>query len=57
MHAQVECGCVYEVTPFLTNMRGLAPPKSDVPMILLVQSIVVEYLEEDIIVEPMDSRV
>ena len=57
MHTQVECGVVYEVTPFLTNMRKFAPPISDIPSILLVQSIAVEYVEEYILVEPMDSRV
>jgi hypothetical protein len=51
------CGCVYEVTPPLTNMRDLAPPKSDVPMFILIQSIAVDYLEEDIIAEAMDSCV
>ena len=56
MHSQVECGFVYEETPSLTNMRELAPPKSDIPTILLIQSIVVEYVKEYIIVEPMDSR-
>ena len=57
MHTQVECEFVYEVTPSLTDMKELAPPKSDIPSILLVQSIVVEYVKEYIIVEPMDSRV
>ena len=57
MHTQVECAFVDEVTPSLTNMRELAPPKSDIPTILLIQSIAVEYAEEYIIVEPMDSRV
>ncbi len=45
---------VYEVTPSSTNVRELAPPKSDIPSILLIQSITVEYTEEYIIVEPMD---
>ena len=57
MHTQVECAFVDEVTPSLTNMRELAPPKSDIPTILLIQSIAVEYAQEYIIVEPMDSRV
>jgi hypothetical protein len=56
MHTQVECAFVDEVTPSLTNMRELAPPKSDIPTILIIQSIAVEYAEEYIIVEPMDSR-
>ena len=57
MHTQVECGFIYEVPPSLTNMRKLAPPKSGIPAILLIQPIVVEYAEENIFVEPMDSRV
>ena len=57
MHSQVECGVVYEVTPSLTDMRQFAPPISDIPSILLVQSIAVEYFEEYILVERMDSHV
>jgi len=38
-------------------MKELAPPKLDIPSILLIQSIVVEYDEEYIVVEPIDSRV
>ena len=55
MHTQVKCGFVYEVTPSLTDLRELAPPKSAVPTIPLIQSIVVEYVEEYIIIEQMNS--
>jgi hypothetical protein len=55
MHTQVECGFIYEATPSLTYLRELAPPKSDVPIIPLIQSIAVEYVEEYIIIEQMDS--
>jgi hypothetical protein len=44
-----------EATPSLTNMRELAPPKSIIPTIALIQSIAVEYIEEYIIIEPMDA--
>jgi hypothetical protein len=57
MHTQVGCAFVDEVTPSLTNMGELEPPKSAIPIILIIQSIVVEYVEEYIIVEPMDSRI
>lgn len=57
MHAQVECGFIYEVMPSLTNMRELAPPKSVIPTVLLIQSIDVKYLKECIIVEQIDNRV
>ncbi len=57
IHTQVECRGVHEVTPCLTNMRELAPPKSHFPSILLMRPIVVEYAEEYIVVEPIDSRV
>jgi hypothetical protein len=57
VHAQAECGFVDEVTPFLTNMRELAPPKPVIPTVLLIQSIAVEYVEEYVIVKPMDNRV
>ena len=57
MQTQVECRGVYEVTPSLTNMRELAPPKSLIPTILVIQSIVVEYTEEYIILECIDSHV
>jgi hypothetical protein len=53
----VECAIVDEVTPSLTNVRELAPSKSDIPIILFIQSIAVEYAEEYIVVEPMDGRV
>jgi hypothetical protein len=56
MHTQVEGAFVDEVTPSLTNMRELAPQKSDIPILLCIQSIKVEYAKEYIIVEPMDSR-
>lgn len=46
---------VYKVTPSLTNMGEFAPQKLAIPMILIPQSIAVEYTEEYIIVEPMDS--
>jgi hypothetical protein len=38
-------------------MRELAPQKPDIPMMLIVQSIAVEYAEEYIGVEPMDSHI
>ena len=59
MHTQVECGSVDEVTPSLTNMGELAPQESPIPMTLIIQSIVIEYAEEYIVVEPvpMDSMV
>ena len=44
------------MTPSSTNMRNFAPLKSDVPNVLIVQTIVVEYAEEYIIVERVDSR-
>ena len=57
MHTQVECVFVDEVTPSLTNMGEPAPHKSVIPAVLFVQSIAVEYAEEYIVVEPMDSRI
>ena len=59
MHTQVECGFVDEVTPSLTNMGELAPQESAIPMTLIIQSIVIEYAEEYIVVEPVpiDSMV
>lgn len=56
MHTQMECQGVYEVTPTVTNVRDLAPPM-EIPSILLVQSIVVEYGEEYIKVDRIDSGV
>ena len=44
------------MTPSSTNMRNFAPSKSDVPSVLVIQSIVVEYAEGYIIVERIDSR-
>jgi len=57
MHTQVECRFIYEVTPSLTNVKELAPPKSDIPNFLVIQPIIVEYAEEDIIIEHVDRRV
>jgi hypothetical protein len=57
MNTQVECAFVDEVTPSLTEMRELAPQILEIPKILIIQSITVEYAEEYIIVKPMDSRV
>jgi hypothetical protein len=57
MHTQVECGLEHEATPSLTDMRELAPPKSDIPTMHFIQSIMVEYFEEYIIIESMDSHV
>ena len=57
MHTQVECGFVDEVTPSLTNMGELAPQESAIPIVLIIQSIAVEYAEKYIVVEPMDSMV
>jgi hypothetical protein len=34
-----------------------APPTSAIPIILIMQSMAVEYVEEYIIVEPMDSSI
>jgi hypothetical protein len=53
----MESGLEHEVTPSLTNMRELAPPKADVPKSVPIQSIAVEYVEEYIIIEPIDSGV
>jgi hypothetical protein len=38
-------------------MRELAPPKMVIPVILLFQSIVVEYAREYVIVEPIGRHV
>ena len=57
MHTQVGGRLIYQVTPPLTNMRELGPPKADIPKILIIQSIAVEYVEKYIIVEPKDSHV
>ena len=54
-HTQVKWASVYKVTPSLTNMGELAPQKLGIPMILIIQSITIEYAEEYIIVEPMDG--
>ena len=43
--------------PSLTNVGELAPPELIIPTILITQSIVVEYVEEYIIVERVDSTV
>ena len=56
MHTQVECGFIDEVTPLLTNMGKFAPQKSAIPIVLIVQSIAVEYAEEYIIIEAIISR-
>ena len=41
----------------MTNLREIAPPKSVIPTVFLIQSVAVEYAEEYIIVEPINSRV
>ena len=41
----------------MTNMREFAPPKSVIPVELPIQSVAVEYAEEHIVVEPINSRV
>ena len=41
----------------MTNMTEFAPPKSNVPAVLFIQSIAIEYIEEYFIVEPTDSRI
>ena len=46
MHTEVEYRRVYEVAPSSTNMREFAPPKSDIPAILVTQSVAVEYSQE-----------
>ena len=60
MYTQVECAFVNKVTPSSTNMEELAPQKSVIPIqprgSVLIPSIVVEYTEEYMIVELMDSR-
>ena len=57
MYTEVECAFVDEVTPSLADMGELAPQMMEIPKILVIQSIVVEYTKEYIVVEPMDSRV
>ena len=57
MHIQAECRGVNELTPSSTNTRELAPPKSDVPSVLLIQSIVAKYAKEYITTERIDSNV
>ena len=57
MHTQVGYRGVHEVTPSPTNMRELAPLQLDIPGILVIQSIVVEYAQEYIILERIDSRI
>ena len=57
MHAQMECAFINKVTPSLTNMGELAPPKPVIPAVLLVQSIAVEYAKEYIKIQPMDSSI
>ena len=57
MHTQMGWAFVDKVTPSLTNMRELAPPQSDIPIIGLIHSIAVEYAEEYIVVEPMNSHI
>ena len=52
----MECAFIDKMTPASTHVSELAPPKSDIPTIVLIQSIAVEYAEEYVIVEPMDSR-
>ena len=42
---------MYDVTPSSVNMSDLASPKSDIPRILAIQSIVVEYSEEYVIIK------
>jgi len=38
-------------------MRRLAPPKSEIPTFLVIQPIVVEYSEEYIVVDRIDTCV
>ena len=57
LHTQVKCAIVDQVTPSLTNVGEPAPHEAVIPTILVVQPIAVEYSEEYIIIEPMDSRV
>ena len=57
MHPQVDSAFVDEVTPSLANMRELVPQKPEIPKKYIIQSIVVEYTKEYIVVEPMDSSV
>ena len=57
MYTQMGCAFVDEVAPSLTNVRELAPPKSVIPAVFLIQSVAVEYAEEYIVVEPINSRV
>ena len=59
MYTEVECVFVNKATPSLTNVVELAPQKSVIPIqprgSVFIPSIVVEYTEEYIIVELMDS--
>jgi hypothetical protein len=57
IHIQVECVFVDDVTPSLANMRELAPQKSLIPKVFIIQPIEIEYVEEYIIIEPMNGRV
>ena len=57
MHTQVECAFIDKVTPSFTNLREITPPMSVIPTVFLIQSVAVEYAEEYIVFEPMDSRV
>ena len=41
----------------MTNMKELAPAKSEVPSVLFIKSIIVKYGEEYIFVELIDSSI
>jgi len=57
MHIQMEEKRVDKAAPSSTNMRDLTPPKSDIPGICVIQSIIVENAEKCVIIKPVDSRV
>ena len=57
MYTQVECAFVDKMAPSWTNMGELAPQMSVIPIIPCIQSVEVEYVEEYIIVEQINSRV
>ena len=55
MQTQIERRSVYEIPPSSTNLREVAPPQSDIPIYLVIQSIVVENDEKYIVIERVDA--
>ena len=43
--------------PSFTNMIEFAPSELDIPVFLVIYSVVVEYTEEDIVIEGFYTRV